>query len=67
MDGLGGSQDLRRRGATHIDLIVTDGQDGLLAAVSERFTATPRQRCLVHKQRNVLPRHPQTRARRGPS
>jgi transposase-like protein len=47
-------QDLRRRGATHIDLIVTDGHDGLIAAVSELFTATPRQRCLVHKQRNVL-------------
>ena len=47
-------QDLRRRGATHIDLIVTDGHDGLLASVKELFSATPRQRCLVHKQRNVL-------------
>ncbi len=47
-------QDLRRRGATHIDLIVTDGHDGLLAAVSQLFSATPRQRCLLHKQRNVL-------------
>ncbi len=54
MDGLGGWQDLRRRGVAHIDLIVTDGHDGLLAAVSELFSATPRQRCLVHKQRNVL-------------
>jgi putative transposase len=47
-------QDLRTRGATQIDLIVSDGHDGLLAAVSELFAATPRQRCLVHKQRNVL-------------
>ncbi len=47
-------QDLRTRGATQIDLIVTDGHDGLLAAVSELFSATPRQRCLVHKQRNIL-------------
>src|SRR5437763_10900258 len=47
-------QDLRRRGATQIDLFVTDGHEGLLAAVSELFAATPRQRCLVHKQRNVL-------------
>ena len=47
-------QDLRSRGATHIDLIVTDGHDGLLNAISELFAATPRQRCLVHKQRNVL-------------
>jgi putative transposase len=47
-------QDLRTRGATQIDLIVSDGHDGLLAAVSELFAVTPRQRCLVHKQRNVL-------------
>src|SRR5438105_3195280 len=47
-------QDLRTRGATQIDLIVTDGHDGLLVAVGELFAATPRQRCLVHKQRNVL-------------
>jgi transposase-like protein len=46
--------DLRARGATQLDLIVTDGHEGLLAAVSELFSATPRQRCLVHKQRNVL-------------
>jgi putative transposase len=51
---LGLLQDLRRRGATQIDLIVTDGHEGLLAAVGELFAATPRQRCLVHKQRNVL-------------
>ena len=47
-------QDLRRRGATKMDLIVTDGHEGLLAAVSGLFTATPRQRCVVHKQRNVM-------------
>jgi len=33
---------------------VTDGHEGLLAALSDLFAATPRQRCLVHKQRNVL-------------
>src|SRR5947207_9673549 len=47
-------QDLRTRGATQMDLIVTDGHEGLLAAVSALFAATPRQRCVVHKQRNVL-------------
>jgi transposase-like protein len=47
-------QDIRRRGATQVDLIVTDGHEGLLAAVQELFPATPRQRCLLHKQRNVL-------------
>jgi putative transposase len=47
-------QDIRRRGATQFDLIITDGHDGLLAALSALFTATLRQRCVVHKQRNVL-------------
>ncbi len=35
-------------------MIVSDGHEGLLAAVAELFSATPGQRCLVHKQRNVL-------------
>lgn len=47
-------QDVRNRGATQVDLMVTDGHDGLLAAVTALFTATPRQRCVVHKQRNVM-------------
>jgi transposase-like protein len=47
-------EDLRRRGATQVDLLVTDGHDGLLAAVDESFPTTPRQRCLVHKLRNVM-------------
>src|SRR5260221_14291773 len=45
-------QDLRNRGVSHIDLIVTDGHDGLLAAVSSLFPATPRQRCLSLKKRH---------------
>ena len=47
-------QDLRTRGATRVDLIVTDGHDGLLAAVSTLFPTTLRQRCVIHKQRNVM-------------
>src|ERR1700730_13794589 len=39
-------QDLRTRGATQMDLIVTDGHEGLLAAVSALFAATPRPRCV---------------------
>ena len=57
-------QDLRTRGVSHIDLLVTDGHDGLLAAVASLFPATPRQRCLVHKQRNVPPCRSQARAAR---
>ena len=47
-------QDLRTRKVQQIDLILSDGHDGLLAAVAALFTATPRQRCLVHKQRNIM-------------
>jgi putative transposase len=47
-------QDLRQRGVSEVDLLVTDGHDGLLAAVAALFPATLRQRCLVHKQRNVM-------------
>jgi putative transposase len=47
-------QDVRTRGAIQMDLIVTDGHDGLLAAVGALFAATPRQRCVVHKERNVM-------------
>jgi putative transposase len=47
-------QDLRTRGVSQVDLIVTDGHDGLLAALADLFPATLRQRCLVHKQRNVM-------------
>jgi len=47
-------QDLRTRGVTYIDPILSDGHDGLLAAVAALFASTPRQRCLVHKQRKVM-------------
>lgn len=60
-----GWMDLRAHGATQVDLIVTDGHDGLLAAVSALFTATPRQRCLVHKTVQCDERHSQTGAARG--
>ncbi len=50
-------QDLRTRGVTEIDLIVTDGHDGLLAAVASLFPATLRQRCLVHKQPSAHERY----------
>jgi transposase-like protein len=58
-------QDLRDRGVAEVDLMVTDGHDGLLAALADLFPATLRQRCLVHKQRNVLNAVPQTRPEGG--
>jgi putative transposase len=58
-------QDLRTRGVERIDLLVTDGHEGLLAAVAELFPTILRQRCLVHKHRNVMSAIPKTRAARG--
>ncbi len=58
-------QDLRNRGVVEIDLIVTDGHDGLLAAVASLFPATLRQRCLVHKQRSADECDTSSRAKRG--
>lgn len=55
--GIGLLQDIRRRGATQMDLIVTDGHDGLLAAVATLFAATARQGCVVHKERSAHERH----------
>lgn len=46
--------DLRKRGVNQVDLAVTDGNDGLIAALHEVFPATSHQRCVVHKHRNVL-------------
>ena len=52
--GLRGSHDPRSRGATHIDSLVTDGHDGLLAAIADQFAATLVSDGRSHKQRNVL-------------
>ncbi len=35
-------------------MIVTDGHEGLLTAIAALFPATPRQRCVVQKQRHVM-------------
>ena len=37
-----------------LELFVTDGGSGLLAALQETFSHVPRQRCVFHKIRNVL-------------
>ena len=41
-------------GHHQMDLMVTDGHEGRLSAVSALFPATPRQRCVVQKQRHVM-------------
>ncbi|MBO0779051.1 MAG: IS256 family transposase [Ktedonobacteraceae bacterium] len=47
-------QDLQTRGVSQVDLLVTDGHTGLLAALADLFPSTLHQRCLVHKQRNIM-------------
>jgi len=48
--------DLYRRGLTEeaVELIVTDGGKGLLAALPVVYPKIPLQRCWAHKSRNVL-------------
>ncbi len=46
-------EDLRRRGVQQVGVFLSDGNDGILAALAEVFPATPRQRCLLHIQRSV--------------
>ena len=51
--------DLIRRGLREPVLIVTEGNPGLLAAVTACFPGSWRQRCTFHKKRNVLEKIPE--------
>lgn len=46
-------QDMKRRGLRDPLLVNTDGAGGLIAAVNQCFPRSLRQRCLVHKTRNL--------------
>lgn len=46
--------DLTNRGLRQIDLVVTDGDEGLISALRRTFPAAKRQRCVTHKMRNVF-------------
>lgn len=46
--------DLKRRGVQQVDLWVTDGNQAMLNAISLKFSASQRQRCVKHKMDNVL-------------
>jgi putative transposase len=50
--------DLTGRGLRSPVLVITDGAPGLLSAVEQAFPAALRQRCLVHRVRNVLAKVP---------
>jgi len=50
--------DLMERGLRRPQLLVTDGNQGLLKAIKDIWPEVPRQRCAVHRIRNVLARIP---------
>jgi putative transposase len=50
--------DLRERGLGCPLLIVSDGAKGLIAAIEHVFPEALRQRCLVHRMRNILAKIP---------
>jgi putative transposase len=52
-------QDLRRRGLPDPLLVVSDGAPGLIRAIEECFPRSARQRCLVHKLRNLQSKVPE--------
>lgn len=52
---------LKARGVQWIGLVISDGIKGLNRALQEIFPHTRRQRCWVHKMRNVLDQMPSKR------
>ncbi len=53
--------DLVERGLKSPQLIITDGNPGLLRAINDIWPEVPRQRCAIHRIRNVLARVPKKR------
>jgi putative transposase len=51
-------QDLKDRGLPSPLLVISDGAPGLIAAIEQAFPQALRQRCLVHRARNVLAKIP---------
>ena len=50
--------DLGERGLTCPLLVVSDGAPGLIAAAEQTMSAALRQRCLIHRARNILAKVP---------
>lgn len=53
---------LRGRGMTaaQLRLTISDGCEGIIAAIGAELPSVPRQRCVVHKVRNVVGRSPRS-------
>jgi transposase-like protein len=52
-------QDMRSRGLDDPLLVVTDGAPGIIRAAEECFPRAARQRCLVHRMRNLVVKVPE--------
>lgn len=52
-------RDLKKRGVRWMGLVIGDGSLGLWAALRDVFPHTYRQRCWIHKMRNILDKVPQ--------
>lgn len=52
-------QDMRRRGLPDPLLVASDGAPGVIRAIEECFPRSVRQRCLVHKLRNLASKMPE--------
>jgi putative transposase len=50
--------DLKDRGLPSPLLVISDGAPGLIAAIEQAFPKALRQRCLIHRARNVLAKVP---------
>jgi transposase-like protein len=50
--------DLKDRGLASPLLVISDGAAGLIAAIEQAFPQALRQRCLVHRARNILAKVP---------
>jgi transposase-like protein len=45
--------DIKARGVETVDLWVTDGHQAMLNAIALKFPASQRQRCVIHKMKNI--------------
>jgi len=50
--------DLKDRGLPSPLLVISDGAPGLIAAIEQAFPKALRQRCLIHRARNILAKIP---------
>ncbi|MCA1700248.1 MAG: IS256 family transposase [Actinobacteria bacterium] len=58
-DWLSVGRQLTRRGLRCPQLVVADGAPGLIAAIEQLWTEADRQRCTVHRLRNLLAKLPE--------